>query len=391
MEIDPVTYQARPKIDTDSRYNVQFFVRSWEYKLFGVITTDLHLFGLDTDDVRLHLLGTDRFGRDLWGRICLAGRVSLSLSILAALIAIVIGSSVGVISGYYGGAIDNVIQRFVEVVMSFPELPLWMALAAVIPKTWSGEQKFLAMALIFPFMRWAVLAREVRGKVLSLRETDFILAAKEQGASDFRIIFKHLYPNVLSHVIVVLTLLIPSIILAEAFLSFLGIGINEPLTSWGFLMKSAQSLETLGQNTWILTPVIFIVVAVLGLNFLGDGLRDAADPYSNLVSGAGAGMAETAADNGKRDIILKVNDLKMHFPLRQGLLQRHVGTIRAVDGVSFELREQEVMGLGGRERLWQDHRRSRAPAPLRSDRRRSPLSTAPTASGSMWPSSASAK
>ena len=282
LVIDPVTYQARPQIDPDNRYNVKFFVRGWEYKLFGVIETDWHLFGIDTDEVRVHLLGTDRFGRDLWGRICLAGRVSLSLSILAGLIAIVVGSSVGVISGYYGGAIDNVMQRVVEVVMSFPELPLWMALVAVIPDTWSGGQKFMMMALIFPFLRWAVLAREVRGKVLSLRETDFILAAKEQGAGDFRIIFRHLYPNVLSHVIVVLTLLIPQIILAEAFLSFLGIGIQEPLTSWGFLMKSAQSLETLGQNTWILTPVIFIVIAVLGLNFLGDGLRDAADPYSSL-------------------------------------------------------------------------------------------------------------
>ena len=282
LVIDPVTYQARPEIDTENRYEVQFFVRSWEYKLFGLIETDLHLFGLESDEIRLHLLGTDRFGRDLWGRITLAGRVSLSLSIIAALIAIVIGSSVGVISGYYGGGIDNVMQRFVEVVMSFPELPLWMALAAVIPKTWSSGQIFLVMAFIFPFLRWAVLAREVRGKVQSLRETDFILAAKEQGAGDFRIIFKHLYPNVLSHVIVILTLMIPDIILAEAFLSFLGIGIQEPLTSWGFLMKSAQSLETLGQNTWILTPVIFIVVAVLGLNFLGDGLRDAADPYSNL-------------------------------------------------------------------------------------------------------------
>ncbi len=283
LVIDPVTYQAKPVLDTEHPHYIHFFVRSWEYKLFGLIDTDLHLFGLEgDDDVRVHLLGTDRFGRDLWGRICLAGRVSLSLSILAAVIAIVIGSSVGVISGYYGGAIDNVIQRFVEVVMSFPELPLWMALAAVIPKTWSSGQIFLVMAFIFPFLRWAVLAREVRGKVLSLRETDFILAAKEQGAGDFRIIFKHLYPNVLSHVIVILTLMIPDIILAEAFLSFLGIGIQEPLTSWGFLMKSAQSLETLGQNTWILTPVIFIVVAVLGLNFLGDGLRDAADPYSNL-------------------------------------------------------------------------------------------------------------
>ncbi len=282
LVIDPVTYQTRPQVDVTTRYEVQFFVRSWEYKLFGLIDTDLHLFGIESDEVRIHLLGTERFGRDLWGRIMLAGRVSLSLSILAAMIAIVVGSSVGVISGYYGGAIDNVIQRFVEVVMSFPELPLWMALAAVIPKTWSSGQIFLVMAFIFPFLRWAVLAREVRGKVLSLRETDFILAAKEQGAGDARIIFRHLYPNVLSHVIVILTLMIPQIILAEAFLSFLGIGIQEPLASWGFLMKNAQSLETLGQNTWILTPVVFIVVAVLGLNFLGDGLRDAADPYSNL-------------------------------------------------------------------------------------------------------------
>lgn len=280
--LDPVTYAATAQEDTSVRYEIQFFIHSWEYELFGLIKTDLHLFGLESDEARIHLLGTDRFGRDLWGRACLAGRVSLSLSTLAALIAILIGSSVGVISGYYGGMIDNVLQRFVEIVMSFPELPLWMALSAVIPKTWSSGRIFLVMAFIFPFLRWALLAREVRGKVLSLRETDFILAAKEQGAGDARIIFRHLYPNVLSHVIVILTLMIPDIILAEAFLSFLGIGIQEPLTSWGFLMKNAQNLETLGQNTWILTPAAFIIIAVLGLNFLGDGLRDAADPYSNL-------------------------------------------------------------------------------------------------------------
>ena len=280
--LDPVTYAASSEEDTSTKHYIHFFVNSWDYKLFGVFQTDFHLIGLADDEARIHLLGTDRFGRDLWGRACLAGRISLSLSLLAAFIAIAIGSSVGVISGYFGGRIDNILQRFVEVVMSFPELPLWMALAAVIPKTWSSGQIFLMMAFIFPFLRWALLAREVRGKVLSLRETDFILAAKEQGASNFRIIFMHLYPNVMSHVIVILTLMIPDIILAEAFLSFLGIGIQEPLTSWGFLMKNAQNLETLGQNTWILSPVFFIIVAVLGLNFLGDGLRDAADPYSNL-------------------------------------------------------------------------------------------------------------
>jgi peptide/nickel transport system permease protein len=281
VELDPVTFQSRWTEDTNTRYDIQFFVRSWEYKLFGLITTDIHFFGV-AEGGRIHLLGTDRFGRDLWGRACLAGRITLSLSMLAAFVAVVIGSVVGVISGYYGGAIDNVLQRGVEILQSFPELPLWMALASVIPRTWSSFQIFLVMAMIFPLLRWTVLAREIRGKVMSLRENDYIMAAKEMGASDTRIIFRHLYPNALSHVIVILTLTIPDIILAEAFLSFLGIGIQEPLTSWGFLMRNAQNLETLGQNTWILTPVIFIMTAVLGMNFLGDGLRDAVDPYSNL-------------------------------------------------------------------------------------------------------------
>ena len=281
IELDPVTFEPNWSEDTSQRYEIQFFVQSWEYHLLGLFPTDIHLFGVE-DGGTIHLMGTDRFGRDLWGRSAMAGRISLTLSVLAAVVAVVIGSSVGVISGYYGGAIDNVLQRFVEIVLSLPELPLWMALAAIIPRQWSSLQVFLVMCLIFPLLRWAVLAREVRGKVISLRETDFIMAAKEQGASDMRIIFRHLYPNALSHIIVILTLMIPDIILAEAFLSFLGIGIQEPLTSWGFLMKNAQNLETLGQNTWILTPVFFIIFAVLGLNFLGDGLRDAADPYSNL-------------------------------------------------------------------------------------------------------------
>ena len=281
IAFDPTTFAAIWTEDVAVKYYIQFFVRSWDYKLLGLIETDIHLFGVEQGGT-IYLMGTDRFGRDLWGRSALAGRVSLTLSILAALVAVVIGSSIGVISGYYGGMIDNLLQRFVEIVLSLPELPLWLSLAAIIPRTWSSLQVFFVMCLIFPLLRWAVLAREVRGKVISLRETDFILAAKEQGASDRRIIFRHLYPNALSHVIVILTLLIPDIILAEAFLSFLGIGIQEPLTSWGFLMKNAQNLETLGQNPWILSPVLFIIAAVLGLNFLGDGLRDAVDPYANL-------------------------------------------------------------------------------------------------------------
>jgi peptide/nickel transport system permease protein len=168
----------------------------------------------------------------------------------------------------------------VEFVNAFPQLPLWMALAAIVPRTWDSFTIFVVMAFIFALLSWTVLAREVRGKVLAFRETDFVLAAREMGASDARIIFLHLYPNSLSHIIVVLTLTIPQIILAEAFLSFLGVGIQEPLVSWGLLMRSAQTLQTLGETPWIMTPVAFIIIAVLGFNFLGDGLRDAADPYS---------------------------------------------------------------------------------------------------------------
>jgi peptide/nickel transport system permease protein len=172
-------------------------------------------------------------------------------------------------------------QRFTEFVNAFPQLPLWMALAAVVPKTADSLQVFIIMAFIFALLSWTTLTREVRGKVLSLRETDFIMAAKEMGASDARIIFRHLYPNCLSHIIVITTLTVPAIILAESFLSFLGIGIQEPLISWGLLMQKAQNIQTLGQQLWILSPVAFIVIAVLGFNFLGDGLRDAADPYAN--------------------------------------------------------------------------------------------------------------
>jgi peptide/nickel transport system permease protein len=278
VELDPVTFAPLWAEDTSQRYEVRFFVKSWEWKIFGLIPTRYHLYGAQEGGT-VYLLGTDKFGRDLWGRSCLAGRISLSLSMFAVFISVAVGSIVGVTSGYYGGWIDNAIQRFVEFVMAFPQLPLWMALSALIPPTWAPFRIFIMMSIIFALLSWTVLAREVRGKVMAFRETDFILAAKEMGASDKRIIFRHLYPNSLSHIIVVLTLMVPQIILAEAFLSFLGIGIQEPLTSWGFLMKNAQNLQTLGSHPWIMMPVIFIITAVLGFNFLGDGLRDAADPY----------------------------------------------------------------------------------------------------------------
>lgn len=277
--IDPDTSQTIWSVDTSRRYHLRLFVRTWEYKLFGIIPARLHLFDVEEGGT-IFLMGTGRFGRDLWGRTCMAGRISLSLSIFAVLVSVTIGAVVGVVSGYYRGRVDWAIQRLIEFLVSFPPLPLWMALAAVIPPQMDSLSIFMVMVVIFAILGWTLTAREVRGKVLSFGETDFVLAAKEMGASDARIIFRHLFPNSLSHVIVVLTLTIPQIILAEAFLSFLGIGIQEPLVSWGFLMKNAQNLETLGSNLWILTPTIFIIFAVLGFNFLGDGLRDAADPYS---------------------------------------------------------------------------------------------------------------
>jgi peptide/nickel transport system permease protein len=266
--------------DTTKRYPIYLFVGGWEYKMLGLIPTNVHLFGT-AEGGRLFLLGTDRFGRDIFARSILAGRISLTMALFGTIISVLVGSVVGIVSGYYGGAVDNWIQRFVEFMQSFPQLPLWMALAAVIPLSWDQLTIFIAMSLIFALLSWTLLAREVRGKVLSLRETDFILAAKEMGASDARIIFTHLYPNSLSHIIVVLTLTVPTIILAESFLSFLGIGIQEPLVSWGSMMRDAQTVQTLGFNQWIVAPVVFIFVSVLGFNFLGDGLRDAADPYSN--------------------------------------------------------------------------------------------------------------
>ena len=279
VELDPITFAPQWTEDTSQPYHLTFFVRGWEWKVLGLIPTNWHLFGVEEGGT-VYLLGTDKFGRDLWSRAGRAGRISLTLSLFATFISVSVGSVLGVVSGYYGGWTDNLLQRFVEFVQSFPQLPLWMALAAIIPPTWDSLRIFVIMSFIFALLGWTVLSREVRGKVMAFRETDFILAAKEMGASDLRIIFRHLYPNSLSHIIVILTLSIPQIILAEAFLSFLGIGIQEPLTSWGLLMHDAQNLQTLGSHPWIMTPVIFIIVAVLGFNFLGDGLRDAADPYS---------------------------------------------------------------------------------------------------------------
>ena len=281
ITLDPKTFIPDWAEDDSKMYPIQFFVKSWEYKLFGLIPTDRHMFGVEGDGL-VFLLGTDQYGSDLWSKACEAGRISLSMSLMGTFISVIIGAIVGVVSGYYGGWVDNLIQRFVEFITAFPQLALWLALVAIVPRTWDSFRIFLIISVIFALLSWTTLAREVRSKILSLKQTDFVLAAKESGASDARIMFLHLLPNTLSHIIVVLTLTIPGIILAEAFLSFLGLGIQRPLISWGLLMQAAQNLDTLSVRQWIISPAAFIILAVLGFNLLGDGLRDAADPYSNV-------------------------------------------------------------------------------------------------------------
>ncbi|MGQ9630020.1 MAG: ABC transporter permease [bacterium] len=278
LEADPHTYSRIYKEDTSRIFPIRFFTRGWEYKLFG-FSSNLHLFGVE-EGGRIHLLGSDLYGRDLWGRILVGGRVSLSIAFLGSVVTVVIGAIIGAMSGYYSGTIDMITQRVIELLQSFPQLPLWMALSAALPKTWSSLNVFIAMIAIFSLLNWPLLAREVRGKVLSYREQDFIMAIREMGASDARIILKHALPNCLSHIIVVLTVSIPQLILMESVLSFLGLGITPPMVSWGVLLQKAQNIQTLGQHPWIMIPGLFITLTVLGFNFLGDGLRDAADPYS---------------------------------------------------------------------------------------------------------------
>ena len=279
-EYDLETFETFYKEDFSQKKNIRFFERTWEYKLFNLIPSNLHLFTLEDSSEPFFLLGSDKLGRDVWSRACLSGRISLTLSMLAVLSSVFIGSFVGILSGFYGGLTDWIVQRIVEIFTALPALPLWIALAALIPPYMDSFDVFMIMIFIFTLLGWTLTAREIRGKVMSFAKTDFINSAKEIGASDLRIIFIHIYPNCMSHIIVVSTLTIPQIILSEAFLSFIGIGIQEPMTSWGFMMKNAQSIETLGSHLWILSPVFFIIFAVLGFNFVGDGIRDAVDPYT---------------------------------------------------------------------------------------------------------------
>lgn len=272
------TLERISETDRSVKYPVRFLVQGEPYRLFGLFETDIHLFG--TEDGAVNLLGTDRQGRDLFTRILIGSQVSLTIGLVGVALSLSLGTILGIVSGFFGGWVDEGIQRLIELVRSFPSIPLWMALSAAVPAGWSQTKTYFAVTLILSLIGWTWLARQLRGLTLSLRGADYVLAARLMGASNRRIIFKHLVPASLGHIIVVATLAMPSMILAETALSFLGLGLQPPVTSWGVLLKEVQDLQSIAIYPWVFSPVIFIVVTVLAFNFLGDGLRDAADPYT---------------------------------------------------------------------------------------------------------------
>jgi peptide/nickel transport system permease protein len=260
---------------------VVLFARGFSYNLFGVFPTDRHLIGVAGADAgkTLFLLGTDVQGRDLWSRIAYATRVSLTVGLVGVVISLFLGVLLGGISGFYGGVIDEVIQRIIEVVRSVPTIPLWMGLAAVLPRNWSVTQIYFAITIIISLVTWTELARVVRGRFLALREEEFITSAELDGCGWVRIIFRHMVPSFLSHIIAVTTLTLPVMVLSETALSFLGLGLRPPAISWGVLLQAAQNVEAVALTPWLLLPAVPVIIVVLAFNFLGDGLRDAADPY----------------------------------------------------------------------------------------------------------------
>jgi len=264
--------------DTSKPMKIKFFVEGVEYKWLGLVKSNIHLFGVE-EGGNLFLFGSDGMGRDLFSRILLGSQVSLTIPFAGTAISFVLGILLGSISGYFGGKIDNVIQRIIEVLNSLPSLPLWMALSAAIPPNIPPVQMYLMITIILSLIGWTGLARVVRGKFMSLKNEDFVVAARLAGVSDMKIILKHLVPGFMSYLIVSLTMGIPGMIIGETSMSFLGLGIQAPATSWGVLLKEAQSVTNIASHPWCLIPLIFVVVAVLAFNFLGDGMRDAADPY----------------------------------------------------------------------------------------------------------------
>ena len=265
------------QVETSKKYPVRFFVRGEPYRLLWFIPSRIHLFGVD-EPARIFLLGSDAFGRDLFTRILYGSRVSLIVGILVVGVTIPIGMIYGGIAGFYGGLVDNILMRLAEIIIAFPQFYLLLTLSAVLPTNVGCTTRFYLIVLILSFIGWAGFSRLIRGFVLSLREREYVLAARALGQDDFRIIVRHILPNTSSLVIVVATLAIPGAILGESALSFLGLGVREPCSSWGNLLSAGTNLPNLSRSPWLLFPGLFIILAVVAYNFLGDGLRDAFDP-----------------------------------------------------------------------------------------------------------------
>ena len=290
-EQDPVTLQNRYHEDPERVLPLKILAAGTPYRLLGLIPWDRHLLGLDRAAYRaeygtdsplpsIHFLGADKYGRDILTRVIYGSRISLSIGLISIAITLMLGITVGGVSGYLGGGVDNVIQRGIEILNSFPRLPLWLALGAIMPREWSALAVYFAITIVLSLLGWTQLARVVRGKILSLREEDYAVAARLLGAGHRRVLFRHLLPGFTSHIIVVITLAVPGMILGGTALSFLGLGLRPPIVSWGVMLQDCMNVQVIATAPWLLTPVISIIVTVMSFNFLGDALRDAADPYS---------------------------------------------------------------------------------------------------------------
>lgn len=282
MEVDQASLRRIFTIDPEKVIPVGFFVKGAEYKMWGLFTMDRHLLGPINARDPMNLLGTDKLGRDLLSRLIYGTRISMSIGLIGVVFSLVLGVVLGSLAGYYGGWIDSTIQRIIEIISSMPTIPLWLGLAAAIPITWSPLQVYFVITIIVSLFGWTGLSREVRGRFYSLRSEDFVTAARLDGSTDRRLIFRHILPSLTSHILAVITLALPTMIVAETALSFLGIGLKPPTVSWGVLLQDAQNIRTIATAPWLLMwPAGSVVIVVLSFNFLGDGMRDAADPYES--------------------------------------------------------------------------------------------------------------